>query len=105
MTNANTVTSSALIARWRKRRREILRTLAPDLLAEYRELGKCIRLVRTEEACAAQEEAEEEKPVPSTKAGGATATEASANPEDVEALKRIFEADCVRTRCRKCGGP
>jgi hypothetical protein len=44
------LTSGELIRRWRERRKEILRTLRKDLLAEFIHLGKQIAAVRQEEA-------------------------------------------------------
>jgi hypothetical protein len=44
------VPSNTLIRRWRERRREILKTLAPNLLAEYRKLGLLIKGVKAEES-------------------------------------------------------
>lgn len=41
--------SQELVHRWKKRRREILNTLPPELLAEYQQLGKAIKRVWAEE--------------------------------------------------------
>jgi hypothetical protein len=54
------VDANELIRRWRDRRREILETLPPQLLAEYRQLGLLIRGVLTEQRAAALKERTQE---------------------------------------------
>jgi hypothetical protein len=48
--HVSNVRSNDLIRRWREQRREILKTLAPEMLKEYRRLSGLIRAVLAEEA-------------------------------------------------------
>jgi hypothetical protein len=43
------MSTTQLLNRWRDRQKEILETLSPDLLAEYRKLGELIETVEDEE--------------------------------------------------------
>jgi hypothetical protein len=58
------IDSNALIQRWRARRREILKGLPAELLAEYRQLGWCIKKMLAEEARFAQEQGATESTAP-----------------------------------------